>query len=141
MNDPEFEVIQDQHFGGQLGWSLSVSADINGDGIADLIAGVPHHISNPDDKDTKMIDAGKALVFSGKDGALLFTLSDPTEQEEGHFGIAVAALGDVDGDGIADFVVGANGKDIGGGERAAPTKRTGRPTLGRLLFSAAKLGL
>ena len=47
MNDPEFELIQDQHFGGQLGWSLSVSADINGDGVADVIAGVPHHISNP----------------------------------------------------------------------------------------------
>jgi hypothetical protein len=114
MNDPEFEVIQDQHFGGQLGWSLSVSADINGDGIADLIAGAPHHISNPNDRDNKLIDAGKALVFSGKDGALLFTFLDPTEQEEGHFGIAVAALGDVDADGIADFVVGANGKDFGG---------------------------
>ena len=116
MDDPEFEVIQDQHFGGQLGHSLSVSADINGDGIADLIAGVPHHISNPDDNDLKTINSGKALVFSGKTGALLFTLSDPAEQEEGRFGIAVAALGDVDSDGIADFVVGADGKDIGGGE-------------------------
>ena len=116
MNDPEFEVIQDQHFGGQIGYSLSVSADINGDGIADLIAGVPHHVSNPDDNDTQIDHTGKALVFSGKDGALLFTLLDPAEQEEGHFGIAVAALGDVDGDGVADFVVGADGKDIGGRE-------------------------
>ncbi len=41
MNDPEFELIQPQHFGGQLGWSLSVSADINGDGVADVIAGRP----------------------------------------------------------------------------------------------------
>jgi FG-GAP repeat. len=47
MTDPEFERIQPQHFGGQLGWSLSVSGDINGDGVADVIAGVPHHISNP----------------------------------------------------------------------------------------------
>ena len=111
MNDPEFEVIQDQHFGGQLGWSLSVSADINSDGVADLIAGVPHHISNPGRDQT--INAGKALVFSGKDGSLLFTLSDPEEQEDGRFGTAVAALGDVDSDGVADFVVGVPGHDIG----------------------------
>ena len=137
MNDPEFEVIQDQHFGGQLGWALSVSADINGDGIADLIAGVPHHIANADDKENKIIDAGKALVFSGKDGALLFTFSDPTEQEEGHFGIAVAALGDVDADGIADFVVGANGKDFGGDD--SPDE-SGTANVGQAFVFSGKTG-
>ena len=112
MNDPEFELIQDQHFGGQLGWSLSVSADINGDGVADVIAGVPHHISNPN-TETAIINAGKALVFSGKDGTLLFTLSDPEEQEDGLCGTAVAALGDVNSDGVADFAVGVPGHDVG----------------------------
>ena len=146
MNDPEFEVIQDQHFGGQLGHSLSVSADINGDGIADLIAGVWHHISNPNDQTNKIINAGKALVFSGKDGALLFTFTDPGEQEDGCFGIAVAALGDVDGDGIADFVVGADGKISAVVEARqpgsrAPTKGAGRRMLDRLLSSAVKPGL
>jgi FG-GAP repeat len=113
MNDPEFEVIQDQHFGGQLGYSLSVSADINNDGVADVIAGVPHHIANPNDQNAKTINAGKALVFSGKDGALLFTLNDPEEQEDGRFGTAVAALGDVNSDGVADFVIGVPGHDEG----------------------------
>lgn len=113
MNDPEFEVIQDQHFGGELGWSISVSADINNDGVADLIAGVPHHIANPNDLDAKTINAGKALVFSGKDGALLFTLKDPEEQEDGRFGTAVAALGDVNADGVVDFAVGVPGHDEG----------------------------
>jgi len=112
MNDPEFERIQDQHFGGQLGWSLSVSADINEDGVADVIAGVPHHISDPN-TETAEINAGKALVFSGKDGTLLFTLSDPEEQEDGLCGTAVAALGDVNSDGVADFAVGVPGHDIG----------------------------
>jgi len=113
MNDPEFEVIQDQHFGGQLGWSLSVSGDINGDGVADVIAGVPHHIANPDDQANKTINAGKALVFSGKDGTLLFTLSDPDGQEDGLCGTAVTALGDVDSDSVADFAAGVPGHDIG----------------------------
>ena len=112
MNDPEFELIQDQHFGGQLGWSLSVSADINGDGVADVIAGVPHHISDPNTLGA-IINAGKALVFSGKDGSLLFTLSDPEEQEDGLCGTAVAALGDVNSDGVADFAVGVPGHDVG----------------------------
>jgi hypothetical protein len=118
MNDPEFELIQPQHFGGQLGWSLSVSADINGDGVADVIAGVPHHIADPNTHES-IINAGKALVFSGKDGALLFTLSDPEEQEDGLCGTAVAALGDVNADGVADFAVGVPGHDVGGEEGVA----------------------
>jgi len=43
MNDPDFELIQPQHFGGQLGAVISVSPDVNGDGVADLIAGVPQY--------------------------------------------------------------------------------------------------
>jgi len=79
--------------------------------VADVIAGVPHHIADPNDHES-IINAGKALVFSGKDGTLLFTLLDPEEQEDGLCGTAVAALGDIDADGVADFVVGAPGKDI-----------------------------
>jgi hypothetical protein len=149
MDDPEFQVTQSQHFGGQTGHSLSVSADINGDGIADVIAGVPHHISNPDDNELKTINTGKALVFSGKDGALLFTLFDPAEQEEGHFGIAVAALGDVDGDGKADFVVGADGKNIGGDGSSSikqrgnesPDEDEGTPNVGQAFVFSGKTGV
>ena len=113
LNDPEFELIQSQHFGGQLGASVSVSADINGDGIPDVVAGVPHHITEPDTFD-EVNQAGKALVFSGADGSLLFTLDDPTAEEDGRMGTAVAALGDVNSDGKADFAVSVPGKDIGG---------------------------
>jgi FG-GAP repeat len=114
MNDPDFELIQPQHFGGQLGASISVSADINGDGVPDLIAGVPQYIVHPENKSLEAILGGKALVFSGKDGALLFTLNDPTAEEDGRCGAAVAALGDVNADGTVDFAVGVPGKDIGG---------------------------
>jgi hypothetical protein len=113
LNDPEFELVQIQHFGGQLGSSMAVVADLNGDGVADLIAGVPHHITDPD-TDTAIINAGKALVFSGKDGAVLFTLTDPTAEEDGKMGTAVAGLGDVDADGVPDLLLGVPGKDIGG---------------------------
>ena len=148
MDDPEFQVIQEQHFGGQIGSSLSVSADINGDGVADLIAGVPHHISNPSDNDLKTINTGKALVFSGKDGTVLLTFLDPAEQEEGHFGIAVAALGDVDGDGTADFAVGADGKGIGGDGTSSikihsleNPEEEGTPNVGEAFVFSGKTGL
>jgi hypothetical protein len=113
LNDPEFEQIQRQHFGGQLGTSMALVADLNGDGIADLVAGAPHHVANPE-TDGQLINAGEALVFSGKDGTVILTLTDPTAEEGGKVGSAVSGLGDVDGDGVPDLVVGAPGKDIGG---------------------------
>ena len=148
MNDPEFEVIQTQHFGGQLGHSLSVSADINGDGVADVIAGVPHHVSNPDDNGLKRSTPAKPSFSAASDGALLFTFLDPAEQEGGRFGIAVAALGDVDADGIADFVVGADGKDIGGGGSSSvkphgqqsPDEEEGTPNVGQAFVFSGKTG-
>jgi hypothetical protein len=111
LNDPEFQQVQQLHFGGQLGASMAAVADLNGDGITDLIAGVPHHI-DATDVDEEKINAGEAFVFSGKDGSVLFTLSDPTSEEDGKMGAAVAGLGDVDG--VPDLAVGAPGKDIGG---------------------------
>src|ERR1044071_4501788 len=48
LNDPEFQQVQQRHFGGQLGASMAAVADLNGDGITDLIAGVPHHIATAD---------------------------------------------------------------------------------------------
>jgi hypothetical protein len=115
LNDPEFEQVQDLHFGGQLGSSISPVADLNGDGIPDLLAGVPHHVADADSGEG-VINAGEAFVFSGKDGTVLFTLTDPTEEEDGKMGTSVAALGDVDADGVADLLVGVPGKDIGGEE-------------------------
>jgi len=111
LTDPEFDLIQPQHFGGQLGGSLAVINDIDGDGVKDIVAGVPHHVGNPATHD-EIISGGKVLVFSGKTGALLFDLEDPTEAEDGKFGYAVAGLGDVDGDGVADILVGVPGRDI-----------------------------
>ena len=113
LNDPEFQQVQQGHFGGQIGASMATVADLNGDGITDLIAGVPHHIAGMDVREPE-INAGEAFVFSGKDGLILFTLSDPTAEEDGKMGAAVAGLGDVDGDGVPDVAVGVPGKDIGG---------------------------
>src|SRR5438128_312472 len=113
LNDPEFQMVQDQKFGGQFGFSVAAVEDINGDGVSDILVGVPHHIQNPKTNQAE-INAGRAFVFSGKDGTLLLTLDDPTPQEGGRLGFAVAGLGDVNGDGVPDLLVGVPGKDTPG---------------------------
>jgi hypothetical protein len=113
LDDPEFQMQQLQKFGGEFGTSVAVVNDINGDGVPDIVVGVPHHIVSPGTPD-KVINAGRAFIFSGKDGALLLTLDDPTPQEGARLGQAVAGLGDVNGDGVPDVLVGAPGKDTPG---------------------------
>ena len=100
-----------------LGESVSAGGDLNGDGIDDLIIGAPQQPGG-----------GKAIVVFGRSGnfpASLDALQLPPGQgfllqaEDGanEAGRTVANLGDVSGDGLADFAVGAPGAD-GGARRA-----------------------
>ena len=69
--------------------------DVDGDGVTDHLTGAPGAFNQQ----------GQARVHSGADGALLATLSG--ELDGSQFGWSVAAVHDVDGDGVADFAVGA----------------------------------
>ena len=109
LNDPQFQVVQNLKFGGEFGSSIAAVADVNGDGVSDVLIGVPHHNVQTDDED--LVNAGRAFLFSGKDGGLLFTFDDPTPAEGARFGFAVAGLGDVNGDSVPDMVVSAPKKD------------------------------
>ena len=77
---------------------MSGAGDVNGDGFADLIVGAQTDSSNG-------VSRGSARVLSGIDGSVLYNF-DGDSAGDG-FGGSVSSAGDINGDGVADFFVGA----------------------------------
>ncbi len=90
-------------YGSHFGTALSGVGDISGDGVPDLIVG-----ASWEHADTGIEYAGKAYVFSGSNGNLLYELESPDPQYFGGFGSAVAGIDDVNGNGFADLMVSAH---------------------------------
>jgi Ca2+-binding RTX toxin-like protein len=97
------------------GFSVSGAGDINRDGFADVIVGALQ--ADPDGR----TNAGESYVVFGR-GNLGATLDLGTLNGNNGFtvegvaagdqsGVSVSEVGDVNGDGRADFIVGANGAD------------------------------
>ena len=89
-----------------FGQSVSGAGDVNGDGFADLIVGALGDDNNGS-------RSGSAWVFSGSDGSVLYNFDG--DSVEDRFGISVNGAGDVNGDGFADLIVGADGDDSNSG--------------------------
>ncbi|MEO8197077.1 MAG: FG-GAP-like repeat-containing protein [Thermoanaerobaculia bacterium] len=81
--------------GDQLGTGVEGAGDTDHDGVPDVVAGAP--------------GGGYARVYSGRDGRELLTLR-PTNGALESFGQHVKGVGDLDGDGSADLLIGAPGK-------------------------------
>ena len=101
-----------------MGWSVAKAGDVDGDGTGDIIVGGPGApAGNP------QTVAGVVRIYSGATGAVLFTLTGPAVGS--HFGSAVAGIGDVDADGRADVLIGAEGASGGTGQAFVISGMTG----------------
>jgi hypothetical protein len=99
---------------GELGWSLGAAADGNGDGYGDVAVGIFY------DDPGGVTDAGTAVVLDGAElsgttaySRVAWLVVHGTEAES-RVGYDVTSPGDLDGDGLADFLVGGYRSDAVG---------------------------
>lgn len=109
-------LLSGAHPGSQFGASVAGAGDVDGDGRVDLVVGAPFTNAG----------AGAMHVFSGLDGSLLLSVTGPSGSE---FGSAVAGVGDLDGDGLDDVLVGMPFAGSGKGKVRAYSVATGATIL------------
>jgi len=105
--------------GDGFGIGISDAGDVDKDGHDDLVIGAwQHAVAAP--------GGGKLYVYSGWDGALLYTVTGNVAGET--LGFDTTGVGDVDGDGWVDFLI-TSAYSMRRGFRAGRTLiLSGRPT-------------
>lgn len=96
-------LLESDQVDARFGHSIAPAGDVNGDQVADIIIGAYMY-------DGPQVNQGAAFLYLGTSSPYepvydkrMITL----QQREAQFGWTVAAAGDVNGDGFADFMVGA----------------------------------
>jgi len=106
-----------------FGSAVAGLGDVNADGHPDFAVGATHD-------DRNGVDAGSVTVYSGRSGLEVYTVRG--DRTGDLLGISVDSIGDLDGDGRAEFVAGATGAESPHGVEDAGMARvydgrTGRP--------------
>lgn len=97
---------QTEEPGVAFGHAVGGIPDVTGDGRGDVVVGAPLWNGGT-------VDRGAAWIYDGATGALVRELATPDPEMFGRFGHAVAGIGDLDGDGRGEVIVGAPGEDAG----------------------------
>jgi hypothetical protein len=124
---------------------VSSAGDVNGDGLADLIVGARYSDASAGK------NAGRSYVVFGKTsmagidlsavaaGTGGFVINGQCTNDES--GISVSNAGDVNGDGLADLIVGAHYSDLASGTNAGRSFLVfGKPSTGAIDLSAVAAG-
>ena len=109
------------------GFSVHGAGDLNGDGFSDLIIGAPYAGPNVEFSGASYVVFGKAsfsgdldtnaaLALSSLDGSNGFRIIG--EAAHNYAGYSVSGVGDVNGDGFADLIIGADRASPNGVDRS-----------------------
>jgi len=110
--------------GDNFGFSAESISDLNGDGVNDFIIGAPKDDGNGG---TSPNSGNVAILYPDTDGSFVkakreiknTTANGPTISDGDLFGISVANMDDLNGDGFDDLAIGASKDDAGGTNRGA----------------------
>ena len=89
-------------YGSQFGYATDGGFDVDNDGVKDVLVGAPGY-----DVGTAFDNRGKAYLYSGATGSLIWSVTGAVPSENA--GFSVAFVGDVNADGRTDFAVGFSG--------------------------------
>jgi hypothetical protein len=119
--------------GDQLGTVVAGVGDVNNDGYDDFLAASPIAAGGGTSR-------GVAIVYSGHTGAVLLTINGAFDGD--YFGFSAAGVGDVNGDGHKDFVVGSLfvGATLYSGANGSVLRTFTAPMDDRLGYSVAGAG-